>query len=67
MEANRIEVSELLCACHGKSDIAALVASSLHLRLQHQASSQMQDALLLTPCGFQKCLYQMLQHSRSAC
>ena len=67
MEANRIEVSELLHSCHGKSDIAALAASSLHLRLQHKASSQMQDASLLTPCGFQKCLYQMLQHGRSAC
>ena len=67
MEANRIEVSELLHAGHGKSDIAALAASSLHLRLQHQASSQMQDSSLLTPCGFQKCLYQMLQHGHSAC
>ena len=67
MAANRIEVSELLRSGHGKSDIAALVASSLQLRLQHQASSQTQDASLLTPCGFQKCLYQMLQHGRSAC
>ena len=67
MEANRIEVSELLRAGHGKPDIAALAASSLHLKLQHQASSQTQDGSLLTPCGFQKCLYQMLQHGRSAC
>ena len=67
MEANRIEVSELLRAGHEKSDIAALAASSLHLRLQHQASSQTQDASLLTPCGFQKCRYQMLQHGRFAC
>ena len=57
MEANRIKVSELLRAGHGKSDIAALTASSLHLRLQHQTSSQTQDASLLTPCRFQKCLY----------
>ena len=67
MEAKRIEVSELLRACHGKSDIATLAASSLHLRLQHQASSQTQDGSLLTPCGFQKCLYQILQRGRSAC
>ena len=67
MEANRIEVSELLHACHGKSDIAALAASFLQLKLQHQASLQTQDASLLTPCGFQKCLYQMLQHGCSAC
>ena len=67
MEANRIEVSELLRAGHGKSDIAPLAASSFRFRLQHQASSQTQDASLLTPCGFQKCLYQMLQHGRSAC
>ena len=67
MEAKRIEASALLPACHGKSDIATLVASSLHLRLQHQASSQMQDASLLTPCGLLKCLYQILQRGRSAC
>ena len=67
MEAKRIEVSALLRTGHRKSDIATLVASSLHLRLQHQVSSQMQDPFLLTPCGFQKCLYQMLQHSRFAC
>ena len=39
MEANRIEVSELLRAGHGKSDIATLATFSLHLRLQHQALS----------------------------
>ena len=37
MEAKRIEVSEFLRACHGKSDIVTLSASSLYLRLQHQA------------------------------
>ena len=67
MKAKRIEVSALLRAGYGKSDIATLAASTLHLRLQHQASSQMQDASLLTPCGFQKCLYQMLQRGCSAC
>ena len=67
MEANRIEVLELLRACHGKSDIAALAASSLHLKLQHQVSSQTQDDSLLTPFEFQKCLYQKLQHGRSTC
>ena len=43
MEAKKIEVSALLRACHGKSDIATLAVSSLRLRLQHQASSQTQD------------------------
>ena len=67
MEAKKIEVLALLRVGHGKSDIATLVESSLHLRLRHQASSQTQDGSLLTSCRFQKCLYQMLQHVCSAC